>query len=216
MLVEPNFWHERWANNQTSFHLGKPNPLLVDHFAALDLAKGDRVFLPLCGKTRDIGWLLAQGYPVAGAELSEIASQQLFEELETEPEVIELGGVKQYRATGLDIFVGDIFNVTQAMLGAVKAVYDRAALVALPDDMRVRYAQHLMHITETAPQLLITFDYDQRRMAGPPFSVPGDEVHRHYDTRYDVAALVSRQISGGLKGQVAATKNAWLLTPHAT
>ena len=75
------FWHQRWGANDIPFHERAANPLLVKYFQALSLGEGGRVFLPLCGKTLDIGWLLSNGYDVAGAELSEIAVRQLFIEL---------------------------------------------------------------------------------------------------------------------------------------
>ncbi len=211
--MDPNFWHDRWAANQIAFHQGVPNPLLVDHFQALALANGERVFLPMCGKTRDIHWLLSQGYRVAGAELSEVAIQQLFAELGVKAGINDLGGVKRYSAPDIDVFVGNIFDVTAAMLGRVDATYDRAALVALPAAMRVAYTRHLREITGSAKQLLITFEYDQNLMDGPPFSLSAEEIDRHYEAFYDVAARVSVQIDGGLKGRAPATENVWLLNP---
>lgn len=213
--MDANFWHQRWESNAIAFHQSQPNPLLVAHFNALAIAKGGRVFVPLCGKTLDIGWLLANGYPVAGAELSEIAIQQLFAELGVEPEITEIGLVKHYRAADIDIFVGDIFNVTREMLGSIDAIFDRAALVALPEEMRIRYVQHLIDITGNAPQLLITFEYDQTLMDGPPFSIGAEQVNRHYADRYEVAALTSVDVTGGLRGIVAAKETVWLLKPLA-
>lgn len=93
-------------------------------------------------------------------------------------------------------------------------VYDRAALVALPGEMRARYAAHLTAVSKAAPQFLITFAYDQSQMEGPPFSVPGEEVRRLYENRYAITDLTSKELSNGLKGQVAATEDLWLLTPR--
>jgi len=205
------FWHRRWQNQELGFHEGEANGLLVEHFHALSLAEGNRVFLPLCGKTRDIAWLLSQGYRVAGSELSALAVDQLFEELGVEPETTDLGAFTRYRAPDIDIFVGDMFDIHAGTLGPVDGVYDRAALVALPGDMRAAYAAHLTAITERAPQFLICFEYDQTCMDGPPFSVPAEEVHRHYDGCYCVSHITSKDVSGGLKGKCAATEIAWVL-----
>jgi thiopurine S-methyltransferase len=172
------------------------------------------VFLPLCGKTRDIAWLLGQGYRIAGAELSEIAVRALFEELETEPVIAEIGELRRYSAPGLDVFAGDIFALDRGTLGSVDAVYDRAALVALPDDMRTRYAAHLAEISGHAPQLLITFEYDQNVMAGPPFSITEAEVSRCHAARFDIARLAEAEVPGGLKGICPATEKALLLRPR--
>ena len=138
--MDADFWHRRWQKNEIAFHEGKANALLVRYFNELYGEKRSRVFLPLCGRTRDIGWLMSQGYRVAGAELSEAAVEQLFKDLDVKPERSALGELAQYSADGIDIFVGDIFDLSASVLGAVDVVYDRAALVALPEEMRPRYA----------------------------------------------------------------------------
>jgi thiopurine S-methyltransferase len=212
--MDANFWHQRWEANQIGFHESKPNPLLVTYFKALSLVQGSRVFVPLCGKTLDIAWLRSNGCRVAGAELSELAIQQLFAELGIEPEISDIGEVKLYSAAAIDIFVGDIFNLTRKMLGTVDAVFDRAALVALPENVRIRYAKHLIDITNNAPQLLITYDYDQKLTQGPPFSVSNEEVSRHYRDRYEITPLVSLDVGGGLRGKYSAKENVWLLKPQ--
>src|SRR5215831_11061782 len=167
--MDARFWRQKWEQNEIAFHQSEVNPHLAAHFYKLSVAKGGRVFLPLCGKTLDIGWLLSQGYRVAGAELSRIAIEQLFMELGMQPEISGVGDVEQWSAYKIDIFVGDIFALSRQILGPVDAIYDRAALVALPENMRKRYAAHLTELTQKAPQLLISYEYDQRVMAGPPF-----------------------------------------------
>ena len=212
--MQAEFWHERWSSNQIGFHESVENPLLVAHFAALGMAKGARVFLPLCGKTLDIDWLLSNGYRVAGAELSQLAVASLFERLKLVPTIEDVGGVaggfSRWSAADLDVFVGDIFALSAGVLGQVDSVYDRAALIALPPDMRERYAAHLDAITKGAPQLLITLAYDQSRMAGPPFSVVEGELRTLYGDRAPVQ-LSSQELPGGLKGKCPATEKAWLL-----
>jgi len=210
--MDEQFWLRKWEANQIAFHQGEAHPLLVAHFDALRLPQGSRVFLPLCGKTLDIGWLLSNGHRVRGAELSPLATRQLFAELGVTPEIAEVGSLTRYSAPGIDIFVGDIFKLSRDMLGPVDAVYDRAALVALPEEMRGRYATHLMEITGRAPQLLISFDYDQSLIDGPPFSVDRTAVKQLYAERYELTLLASPDVAGGLKGKVAAREDVWLLT----
>jgi thiopurine S-methyltransferase len=209
--MQANFWHQKWEKNEIGFHLPDANTLLVKHFPKLELKQGARVFLPLCGKTLDIAWLLAQGYRVAGAELSAIAIEDLFKSLDLTPNIKTLGEINHYSAANIDIFVGDIFKLSPAMLGVVDAVYDRAALVALPDDMRKRYTAHLITLTNLAPQLLICFEYDQSLHAGPPFSISANEVKQHYQANYDVTLLASEALAGGLKGQCPAIEHVWWL-----
>ena len=209
--MEAQFWHKRWESDQLGFHQPEGNPMLAAHFDRLGLAPGARVFVPLCGKTRDIGWLLSKGMTVVGAELSEIAVRDLFRDLGVTPEVTTHGSLKKYAAPGLDIFVGDIFDLDAATLGKIDATYDRAACVALPDGMRARYAAHLIDITARAPQLLITFDYDQSAMPGPPFSVPADAVAGLYAAHYSITELAAEPVEGKLKGQVEAIETIQLL-----
>ena len=213
--MEHDFWHQRWASNQIGFHEPAANPLLIEHFAALALAKGSRVLLPLCGKTLDIAWLLNAGYQVAGVELSEVAVQQLFAELGSVPRVATISAaLKRYDTDGLVVFVGDIFALDAAALGKVDAVYDRAALVALPAAMRQRYARHLGTLGADAPQLLISFDYAQSQLPGPPFAVPVRELDELYGARYHLQQLARQPLPGGLKGQCPADEVVWLLQPR--
>lgn len=209
--MDADFWHRRWEENEIAFHGSEANPMLVKYFQELALPRGSRVFVPLCGKTLDICWLLSNGYRVAGAELSETAIEHLFVGLEMEPQVSDIGEMRHYRGESLDIYVGNVFDLTGDMLGPVDAIYDRAALVALPEETRARYTAHLTHITHTAPQLLLCFEYDQRLMDGPPFSIPDEEVHRHYRDVYDLRRIASTEVPGGLKG-AEAKENVWLLS----
>ena len=209
--MHPQFWLQRWETDRIGFHERAPNNALVDHVDKLTLEWGSRFFVPLCGKTLDIGWLLAKGFRVVGAELSELAVEQLFAELGVIPEVIEREALAHYSAGDLDIFVGDIFDVQADLLGPVDAIYDRAALVALPEVMRDRYTAHLRKITDTAPQLLLSFEYDQLAMEGPPFSINRQEVLRHYEESYDITLLESKPVPGGLKKVTPADEHIWLL-----
>ncbi|HMW50136.1 MAG TPA: thiopurine S-methyltransferase, partial [Cellvibrionaceae bacterium] len=172
---------------------------------------GGRIFLPLCGKTRDIAWLLSQGYKVVGAELSALAIEQLFAELGVQPTRAYFGNVVLYRAPNIDIFVGDIFALTHLMLGKVDAIYDRAALVALPENKRKFYSSHLIDIAARVPQLLICFEYDQSQMPGPPFAILEAEVKSHYQQYYGLTLLEKVPVEGGLKGSCEALEVVWLL-----
>ena len=109
--MDADFWLQKWEMKDIAFHQTEANPLLVKRFKELSLEQGSRVFLPLCGKTLDIAWLLSNGYRVAGAELSEMAIEELFLELGMNPEVTEAGKLKHYVGKNIDIFVGDTFDL---------------------------------------------------------------------------------------------------------
>jgi thiopurine S-methyltransferase len=214
--MDAAYWRDRWAQNQIAFHESKVNPMLVQYFDRLSLPAASRIFVPLCGKTIDIHWLLARGHRVAGAELSELAVQQLFMELGVTPSCAIIGRVTRYSAPAIDIFQGDIFDLSRGDLGAVDGVYDRGALVALPEPLRSRYAGHLAAITDQARQLLVGITYEQDLLAGPPFSVDGAALARLYAGSFALQALGSVAIAGGLKGKCPASDDAWLLTPIRT
>jgi thiopurine S-methyltransferase len=209
--MDANFWHNRWQTNQTGWHECDVNPLLITYFPSLNVALGNRVFVPLCGKSLDLGWLLSRGYAVAGAELSELAVTQLFAELGIEPRITEVGKHKLFRGEKIDIFVGDLFDLSREILGPVDAIYDRAALVALPEAMRAQYTAHLKSLTALAPQIVIGYEYDQTVVEGPPFSVTADELHHHYSDDYTLTPLARVDVPGGLKGKYPATEHIWRL-----
>jgi thiopurine S-methyltransferase len=209
--MEASFWHNRWQTNQTGWHEHAVNPLLITHFPSLNVPLGGRVFVPLCGKSLDLGWLLSRGYAVAGAELSDLAVTQLFAELGIEPIISAVGKLKLFRGEKIDIYVGDLFDLSRKILGPIDAVYDRAALVALPEPIRARYTAHLKAITALAPQLVIGYEYDQTIVPGPPFSVTAAELYRHYGDSYSLALLARVEVPGGLKGKCPAVEHVWRL-----
>ncbi len=212
--MDRDFWLEKWEKNQLAFHEGAPNTLLTAHFGELEVPAGGTVFVPLCGKSHDMLWLRAQGYRVVGAELSRLAVEQFFAENGLTPTITKAGWFERFESEGIAILLGDLFELDDATLGPVDAIYDRAALVALPEAMRKRYAAYLIALTNTAPQFLVTFEYDQAIMPGPPHSVTEAEVLKHYDAAYRLTPAETREVEGGLKGRCPASESAWLLTPY--
>ena len=170
LMMDANFWRQKWLEGDIGFHQHQVEPALVAYLAECKLPAKARIFLPLCGKTLDMVWLQQQGYQVVGAELSELAVEQFFQSLGVVPDITEYPRHRHYRTTDIEIWLGDLFDINRAMLGQVDAVYDRAALVALPDQMRSRYAQQISAITAQAPQLLLSFVYEQQLYADRRFS----------------------------------------------
>ncbi|MCL6416402.1 thiopurine S-methyltransferase [Aestuariirhabdus sp. Z084] len=209
--MNADFWHQRWAKGEIAFHESEVNPYLQQHIGLLNLVPGSRVFVPLCGKTQDIGWLLSKGYRVVGVELSELAVEQLFQALDILPEISSCGDLVLYRGESIDIFVGDLFHLSRSVLGPVDAIYDRAALVALTSSDRVRYCQHLMETTNRAPQLLVCYEYQQALLAGPPFSITVSEIERHYGRHYQLTQVEKNRVKAGLKGLDEVQETLWWL-----
>jgi thiopurine S-methyltransferase len=175
--MKPDYWLERWRESRIGFHRADVNPRLVQHQQVLNDAV--RVLVPLCGKSVDLEWLAVHGFEPVGIELSELAAQAFFSERGITPERREVGGFIEYRHGAVAILVGDFFAATTDALGYFDAAYDRAALIALPEELRRRYAAHLPTLlAPKAKLLLITLYYDAK--GGPPFSVSPEEVHELY------------------------------------
>lgn len=193
--MHPEFWHERWSSDRIGFHRDAPLPLLLAHWPTLDLASETRVFVPLCGKSLDMVWLAAQGHHVLGVELSELAVRQFFDERGMTPEVHETAAGRHFVAGPYELIVGDAFALDAAQLADCAAVYDRAALIALPPHLRAVYADTAWRrLPAGCRGLLVTLDYPQDEKDGPPFSVATDEVHRLLDTDWRVRLLECRDI----------------------
>ena len=207
--MQHEFWYQKWQKNEIGFHLNQPHPLLVKYMGCLNISPNSRIFIPLCGKSLDIHWLLTQGYHVVGIDLSPIAIHDLISTLGLSFTEMQSGNLSHFHHPQIDLFVGDFFELTIEQLGQIDAIYDRAALVALPEQMRSQYIQHLIHIGGHASQLLISFEYDQSMMAGPPFSISTQQLQDYYSSEYAIQLLDSQ--TELLKGKVNAQEKIWLL-----
>jgi thiopurine S-methyltransferase len=195
--VHPDFWHDRWCTAQTGFHRSAVDGNLIRHWPDLSLTKAAHVLVPLCGKSLDLLWLRDQGHAVTGIELSDIALQAFFMENGVAARRRALPHFDLYEAENLQCFRGDLFEVTPGRLGKVAAVYDRASLVSWAPEQRGRYIEHLTALTGTGTQtLLVTLEYPQAEMKGPPFSVDSAEVHRLYTRHHSIHELARRDILG--------------------
>ena len=195
--MHAEFWQARWARSEIGFHLSEVNPYLQRYWPDLGLAQGSRVLVPLCGKSLDMLWLAGQGYRVCGVELAQKAVEDFFAEHQLEPVITEEGGFRVYRCEALEIYCGDFFALTASDVADCVAFYDRAALIALPAPMRERYAAHLQQILPQGVHgLLITLDYDQAQMSGPPFAVDDDEVQRLLGGAWQVRMLEEQDVLG--------------------
>jgi thiopurine S-methyltransferase len=191
--MEHTFWHDRWKLNQVGFHLNYVHPLLIRNLELFQFNTvsevQNRIFL---------GYLLSKNYSVVAVELSEVAVQAVFQALDLQPDnpvkISDWAGGKLYQANNLQIYVGDFFALTQGDLRDVALVYDRGALIALPEPLRTDYSRHLAKITEYAPQLLITLDYDQTVAGGPPFAVSTENIEALYGNSYSIQLLEEADI----------------------
>jgi thiopurine S-methyltransferase len=191
--LQPDFWHARWRSGQIGFHQSEVDRHLCEHWPQLSLASASRVFVPLCGKSLDLLWLLERGHCVTGVDLSALALESFCMEHGIPARRRALGQFDLYEAARLELYCGDFFSFNSQHLGTCAAVYDRAALISWMPDMRAAYVEHVTALTNPGTQtLLITMEYPQEQMAGPPFSVSTDEVERLYRRHHSIQRL-SRQ-----------------------
>lgn len=188
--MDAKFWQERWATNQIGFHQVEVNPYLQQYWSTLAVAGGSKVFVPLCGKSLDMMWLAGRGHRVMGVEVSEQAVKTFFSEQALTPQVDQRGAFKVYQAGLIEVWCGDFFVLDAGAVADCKALYDRAALIALPQQMRPQYTEHLDSLLARGCEgLLIAVDYDQAQRAGPPFSVPDEEVQSLLGPHWNVVTL---------------------------
>ncbi len=188
--MDKAFWLERWERREIGFHQNDINPHLLAHWSDVAPPQGAKVLVPLCGKSRDMLWLRKRGHAVLGVELSPIAVREFFQEAGYAPSQEASGKFSRCAANGIEILCGDFFDLTADDLKDVAAVYDRASLVALPPEMRERYAAHLARVLPAGARiLLVAFDYDQDKMSGPPFAVSPAEVRALYSQHADIRLL---------------------------
>ncbi len=208
--MESGFWIKRWKENQIGFHQEEINPFLKKYAGELNI-KGKSIFVPLCGKTFDILWLAKNSHKVVGVELVESAVKQFFKELGVEPKVEVVKGLNKYSYDNIEIFAGDFFRLSREILGVVDVVYDRAALIALPEEMRARYSERMVELTQKAPQLILTYTYDVTQMQGPPFSIGEKELKAEYQKDYEIQLLEVVDTTDGIKSVSVAKEHAWHL-----
>lgn len=192
--MERDFWLGRWRSGQIGFHQPEVDTSLRRLWPQLRVAAGDPVFVPLCGKSLDMRFLEERGHPVIGADLAQTAVLAYFEEGGEQPSQAPYPGGVRYAGRGTTLYCGDYFDLGGDALAGVRAVYDRAALIALPPRMRTRYVAHLRAVLPPEPELqilLLAIDYDQAAVDGPPFSV-GDQEVRSLHAGWEIELLDER------------------------
>lgn len=193
--MQKKYWLDRWERKDIGFHQNEINPYLCQFWQSLQLAPGSTVLVPLCGKSNDMLWLHQQGHTVLGVELSGIAARAFFTGNGLTPQCGVHDQFTLLEANDIHILCGDFFDLRKNDVEKVTAVYDRAALIALPSEMRKRYTHHLLSILPSATQiLLITFDYPQHEMPGPPFAVCMDEVISLYQSHAEITLLRQQNV----------------------
>ncbi len=185
-------WLKFWENNETNWHGDKITQELVEYFELFELEPRDKVFVPLCGKSLDMLYIMSQGFSVVGVEISEIGVRQFFSENNLAYKITKVDDFDLYSTENLEIYCGDFFALTSKHLNNVKSVFDRKSLIALEPEVRQKYVKHLNDIISLGARiLLITLQYPQYQMSGPPFSVDKSEVESLFSMAFESQELRS-------------------------
>jgi len=192
--MEHDYWHQRWDENRIGFHLPEVNAHLRAYWPKLGLHQNKKVFVPLCGKSNDMIYLRDMGFQVVGIELNRDAIEAFFQENKIQATKIDLPetDLSLWKSDSIEIYNGDFFKLSQTMLSDCEAVYDRAALVALPPKMRQAYVRHLRAILPARIKiLLLSLEYDESKKQGPPFSVTQKMINDYFQAYYTVSLLAT-------------------------
>ncbi len=194
-------WLKFWENNETNWHGDNVTQELIEYFELFELEPRDKVFVPLCGKSLDMLYIMNQGFSVIGVEISEIGVRQFFNENNLTYKITKVDDFDLYSTENLEIYCGDFFALTSKHLNNVKSVFDRKSLIALEPEVRQKYVKHLNDIISVGARiLLVTLQYPQYQMSGPPFSVDKSEVESLFSMAFESRELRSfNDIENGLK-----------------
>lgn len=183
-------WLDKWKLNDIKFNQDEVNVRLEHYYSKLNLNKSDRIFVPLCGKSIDMLWLAQKGHPIVGVEFSPIACKAFFEENGLPYQVKTLDSFTAYYNDVITIYCGDYFALMPDLIGNSKAVYDRGGFVALPPDVQEQYIEHLVTLIPVGSKILmLTIEYDQQQIEGPPYSVSLDEIKQRCGSHFHIDQL---------------------------
>ena len=183
-MTDHEFWHQRWQRGEIGFHRDSVHPALPAFWASIDRDAHAPVLVPLAGKSVDMRWLAERGQPVSGVELASDAVRMFFVEAGLVPRIDELGPLPRWKSADVTLFQGDFFEFRAER--PFERFYDRAALIALPPDVRPRYLEHLAsQLAPDACGLLVTLEYPQGQMNGPPYSVEESEIAAQQHFEFD-------------------------------
>ncbi len=182
-------WKAKWKRNDISFHQPVINPLLQQYLSTLNLYAGDRLLIPLCGKSVDMDWLSQSGFRVTGIEISEIAIKAYFDALQVSPAKQRHGCFTRWSYQNVEIWCGDIFDLTMMDLSNIKVLYDNASLTAFPADDRIQYIRHFSdNLPHDCQILLITDETPDDQQFNSVMTIDS-EVSALYSTDYQIELL---------------------------
>jgi len=191
--MKPSFWHKCWERDSLGFHQETVHPFLEQFLLPRLTSTDQHVFVPLCGKSLDMVWF-AQRMKVSGAELSEIACRDFFKEKELSYKHQKHGGFNVFSCDNVQLWQGDFFKLHPTDIKDIDWIYDRAAIIALPESMQQQYVEHLStFISEQTSLFLISLEFPQEELEGPPFSISSLKVAQLF-SEFDVESVAVHEL----------------------
>ena len=205
-LVEimPEYWKKRWMDNNIGWHRDKVHNLLVKYVHELTGGRSDlRVFVPLCGKSRDMLWLAEQDHNVVGVEVAKQPIESFFEEndLTFSVEKVKLAAavdpVDVYKCVEkkIIIFCCDLFLLSEEDVdGRFDAIWDRGSLSAMQpavDKRGKRYAKkiHSLLAADGKYMLETHLYYGVDRGKSTPASISDELLNEIYEEDFILKEL---------------------------
>jgi len=188
--MELSYWQSRWRKGNIGFHMKNGYTGLDEHWQSLQLPESFTVLAPLCGKSEDLRWFAEKGGTVTGVDISEIAAQQFFSTHKQTPKLNSFANFSIYSSDYIEIWCGDFLKLPEHKMPVFDLIYDKAALVALPQKMRQKYVEKVISLTGRHTKIMLHgFSYNQNEMNGPPFSVSQAEVETLYGGDFSIEVL---------------------------
>lgn len=196
--MELSYWQSRWNKGHTGFHMHGGYPALARHWDSLEISGDANVLVPLCGKSDDLDFLSKKTGSVTGVEISGRAVHEFFRERKIDVSKRNSYGFSIYSGHNIELWCGDFFRFPEIHTPSFDLIYDKAALIALPEQMRKRYASKIISLTDLHTQYLLHhFEYDQKEMTGPPFSVSKEEIQFYFESDYNINVLEEAEMDIG-------------------
>ena len=189
---DAEFWRQRWRDGQTGWDQGKAHAdlAMLESVARArgHLTQGARILEPAAGRAHASAALARLGYDVTAFDVA--------------PEAMAAAAAEHGVLPGLTLMVADALVVRPSWLGAFAAVYDRAALCALPPELRPTYIATLhAHLREGGALLTIPFteiraEPDGTTRAGPPFALAARDFATLLAPLFTLELVVEREVPG--------------------
>lgn len=194
--MELSYWQSKWRKGKTGFHMKDEYPGLPKHWDSLLFDDKPIVLVPLCGKSKDLIWLSEHCEQVVGVEISKLAIEQFFKENLLDANQTTFADFTIYRSNNIEIWNGNFFKLPLHKLPSFDLVYDKAALIALPAEIRKKYAEKIIELCTHKTQILLhQFEYRQDEMNGPPFSVSIEEVRQLFGRQFQLKNLDRQELN---------------------